>query len=357
MMMSAWIDGSDANNLKILHLSFHKGCIHEIDAVAEELGLNVETWFIPSLPKKSFDGNSIGNQLYNIGHERAQNIWDLHQDYFETFDVILTSDTAALSRIFLQNNWQKPLVIWICNRFDYCDRASLDCNFPDDEYYRLFDEASKNENVTVIAYNGFEHFYAKSKGINTGDLIITPCCPKIPVSFDSKIPQSVRKEETFFLPPYHNETLFMDFSRFCANLGIPNYCGRYQGPMDLKDFKGIIHLPYGWSNLAFFENIRLGLPYFIPSIDFMRELAGRGNYFFQDSHFFFDKKMFYLSEWYAPKNRDCIVYFDSWDDLLQKIEKTDYPVLRKKILRYAQKNKETMLNRWKQVFDRFKKNK
>ena len=40
---------------------------------------------------------------------------------FGKFDVIVTSDTAPLSRIFLQNNWKKPLIIWICNRFDYVD--------------------------------------------------------------------------------------------------------------------------------------------------------------------------------------------------------------------------------------------
>jgi len=59
---------------------------------------------------------------------------NLHKDYFDTFDVIVTSGTAPLHESFLQNGWTKPLIIWICNRFDYCDYASLDCNFPDQEY-------------------------------------------------------------------------------------------------------------------------------------------------------------------------------------------------------------------------------
>ena len=71
----------------------------------------------------------MGNAVYNIGHQRAETVWNRHKDYFDKFDVIVTSDTAPLSRIFLQNGWRKPLIIWVCNRFDYCDYASLDLVF------------------------------------------------------------------------------------------------------------------------------------------------------------------------------------------------------------------------------------
>ena len=77
----------------------------------------------------------------------------------------------------------------------------------------------------------------------------------------------------------------MDMSAHCAALGIPVYCGRYDGPSDLEKFKGIIHLPYNWSNLAFFENSRLGIPYFVPSRKFLEKLLSYEKYFHADLHF------------------------------------------------------------------------
>src|SRR5690348_2031529 len=190
-----------AKKLKILHLSFHKGCLHEFSGIAKQLECDVESWFIPDLPAKLFDVTSRGNALYNITHERAERIWNRHKKLFESFDAILVSDTAPLSRIFLQNGWKKPLIIWVCNRFDYCDHASLDGDFPDQEYYELFKQAIQRKNVFVIPYTAFEKYYAKSKHIQINNFVITPCYPQIGRPQDSSIPADVIKEECFFLPP------------------------------------------------------------------------------------------------------------------------------------------------------------
>ena len=338
--------------LKVLHLTFHKGCKQEFEKVAHELSLDLTTWFIPNLPPYYFDEQAKGNALYNIGHDRAERIWLSHKDYFETFDVILTSDTAPLARIFLQNGWTKPLLVWICNRFDYTDATSLDCDFPDPEFYELFSHAMSLRNVKMIAYTAFEHHYTKTKGVDTGNLTITP------IGFNdlldnaevSCIPQDIIKSNTFFLPPYHNETIFMNLSEKCINLGIPAYCGRYNGPLNLKDFKGIIHLPYSWSNLALFENMQMGIPYFIPSIKFLHELLLQGKYFHPNASCLIHEELYKLSEWYSPENSAIFTYFDSWEDLQEKIAKGDYDEIRKQTLLHAHKKKETMLERWKAIF-------
>lgn len=341
--------------LKVLHLTFHKGCVKEFEGVASDLSLDLETWFIPDLPPKFFDGATSGNALYNIGHERAERIWETHKDYFQKFDAILTSDTAPLSRIFLQNGFSKPLIIWICNRFDYSDEASLDCDFPDAEYYQLFSRSLQMPNVTVAAYTAFEHYYAHSKGIDTGHLLITPCSsqliPQWNGNYKSSIPDYIVKENTFFLPPYHNEKFYMDLSKHCSEMEIPNYCGRYNGAWDLQDFKGIIHLPYSWSNLAFFENTALGIPYFIPTRSFFRKLAQSGNFFHPNLHNLIEQDLFDLSEWYCPEHQEIITYFDSWDDLRYKIETADFLNLREKIRNFSQSHRKNMLSKWRSIFD------
>lgn len=337
------------NSLKLLHLTFHRGCANDIEFISKKLSLDLTTWYIPDLPPYFFDGVSQGSVLYNIGHDRAERIWNKHRKYFESFDVILTSDIAPLSRIFLQNKWSKPLIIWVCNRFDYYDGASLDSDFPDKEYYRLFSKAAKQKNVTIISYTEIEHIYAKTKGVHLENLTIKPSGGDfITEKKISSIPKAVIKEETYLLPPYHNETIFMNLSEHCRKLGIRNYCGRYNGPKDLQDFKGVIHIPYAWSNLSLFENMHLGIPYFVPSKAFMLSLISKGAHF-QDPHL--TKKFLSVCEWYSGIYDPFIVYFDSWNDLIEKLDTYDYQGNKEKILDLAMKHQEETLSLWQKIFN------
>ena len=55
-------------------------------------------------------------------------------------------------------------------------------------------------------------------------------------------------------------------------MGIKVFNGRYNGPKDLAEFAGVIHIPYAWSNLALLEAIQLGIVFFIPSKKFLKYL-------------------------------------------------------------------------------------
>ena len=337
--------------LHVLHLSFHKGCLHEIEMIAQQLNFTVTSLFIPNLVSGEFDGISSGNALYNVGHERAQNIWNKHKDYFNQFDAIITSDTAPLARIFLQNNYTKPLIIWICNRFDYSDQSSLDCDFPDEEYYQLMRDACTNDNVFLIPNCKFEALYASKKNVYFNCETIQPIAAFNPQDKTPIIPLSIDKAQTFFIPQYLNDSS-MNLIQECTNLNIMThtYSANYRGPSDLRDFKGIIHIPYAWSTIAFFANIQQGLPYFIPSSRFMCELYDKGQIWWQNGNLF--KENFHVSEWYSKENSEIISYFDSWDDLKQKIESTDFNALRIKIKQYAEKKAQTTLEKWHKIFDK-----
>ena len=89
--------------MKILHLSFHTGCHNDITYLVNKLNKNRNDKI--KLSFMEFNDGTKGK--YNIGHERAEKYYNKHIEYFNTFDVILTSDTAPISRVFLQNNWNK----------------------------------------------------------------------------------------------------------------------------------------------------------------------------------------------------------------------------------------------------------
>lgn len=331
--------------LKVLHLSLHKGCIYDFHEVAKELDLEVTDWYIQTI-RETFDPLAHGNEIYNITHDRAHRVWELNKDFFNQFDAIITSDTAPLSRIFLQNNWQKPLIIWICNRFDYADLASAHGAFPDAEYYDLFREAITKPNVNIISYTPYEHFYAHQKGVHIGTTTIRPlgCLPQANPTFTSGIPSSVNKEKTIFIVPRMTPYQAEFVQKRCAELDIETYYGAYNGPDDLTDFKGILYYPYAWSNLALFENIQRGIIHFVPTERFVLELRAKENIPC------FTLQHFHLCDWYCDEYKDLFVYFDSWDELKEKIETTDYETMHTKIKTAGLAHYHSSLEKWRTVF-------
>ena len=100
--------------MKVLHLSHHYGCLKDHQYICKELGLKLDSIF-------SLWNTVLPKGCFNMTEELANDIWNKNEKYFQSFDYITTSDTAPLSRIFLQNidKFEGKLNIWISNRFNY----------------------------------------------------------------------------------------------------------------------------------------------------------------------------------------------------------------------------------------------
>ncbi len=331
-------------SLKLLHLSFHIGCNNDFDEVAKELNFEVTNW-VPS-DQVHFLGEHVGNALYNISQERGKQIWLRHEDYFNQFDVIMTSDTSRLARIFLENGWQKPLIIWICNRFDYCDAGTArQYGLPDQAFLDTMRAAINKSNVKIISYTPYEHHYAHKRNVLIPQRTIKPL-GHLPRSFEngsSAIPTSIQKGETIFLYPRQSPKQSDYIITACRGMGLSIYSGVYKGPEDLSDFKAVIYFPYQASNFALFENIQQGIIHFVPSEKFIENHRRHVRSFTWGS--------FELCEWYAPENRALFVYFDSWDDLKQKVTTLDYNAMHAQVISRARQHRADTLIQWRTVFN------
>jgi hypothetical protein len=340
---------------KILHIGFHTGCIKDIEGVVYELharGVNIDltSWNIGAIkPREHFDGKTTGNAIWNISYDRAEDVWHRHKDFFNQFDIIITSDTAPLSRVFLQNNhWKKPLIIWVCNRFDYADHMTRDHSFPDKAYYQMFQEAAHMPNVRIIPYTDYEWYYAERKGLNIGRRTIRPLG-----SMDddyrfgkhSLIPEDVDPSETLFIYPRLNNQQMQFAKSICDSLDIKCHTGKYNGPGELAKYKAVLYFPYAWSNLALYENLQRGIIHFVPSINFVKSLVNQG-YPIRT----FTTNLFEMGEWYKSEYKDVFVYFDSWSDLKNKFNSLDYLAMQKKVKKFGAKHRENVLNQWEEVF-------
>jgi hypothetical protein len=324
--------------LNVLHISFHTGCHNELMYIGKQLDIKI-TYL------EFIDGTK---SKYNIGKERAEKYWTKHQEYFNTFDTIITSDTAPISRVFLQNGWTKKLIIWINNRFDYHDISTLDCDFPDKEYYDLIRKASEKENVFIFGYTPFENYYCKHfKNIDIGNLIIKPTGNISNVYKFNNFSKIDNIENTFFIGTYHNDNIMINLSKTITNFKVPVYNGRFNGPLDLARFKAVIHIPYAWSNYAFFEAIYLGIIYFVPSKKFLFELKKDKDFFWSPPY---KDELIELSEWYLPEHKKLLIYFDSWIDLNIKIFTVNYKKQKYIKKQFSDKHNHEMLDRWKKIF-------
>ena len=153
---------------------------------------------------------------------------------------------------------------------------------------------------------------------------------------------------TFFIPPYHNDTIMMNLSEKIKELGYNSYSGKYNGPMDLLNYKAVIHIPYAWSNLAFFEMFSLGIVYFIPTIKFLNLLKKEKDFFWSPPYI---ESLLNLSEWYNSEHKDLLIYFDSWEDLVLKIESLKYGEHKLKLKKYGKILEINTLNKWKLLID------
>ena len=69
--------------MKILHLSFHRGCINDFNYVCDKFGYNVEV--LSSIKEcntnKDLSTLTLPNaQHYNITHKRAEYYWNKYKD-------------------------------------------------------------------------------------------------------------------------------------------------------------------------------------------------------------------------------------------------------------------------------------
>lgn len=332
--------------MRILHVTHHSGCAADIQAVVQRLngGFELETLLSEHLQ----DTLGSGCARYNVSAHKARETWRAHSSFFNSFDKIVVSDTTPLARIFLDGGYHGHLIIWVCNRFDYADMASNDCGFPDAAYYDLMRRARKNARVSIVSYTPFETVYARRfRGVDLGREVIRPLGMRRPNGHTTLIPYEVVRHETFFVPSYHNDTVLMDVRARCEDAGLRAYCGRYAGPGDLAGFKGIVHIPYAWSNFALFEQLQLGTVFFVPSRQFLLRLCRQKQFFWQPQRPRWHNLGW--AEWYHRDLQNLFVYFDSWDDLARKAGIEDLHARRRAINAFTRNHTKSTLDQWNKL--------
>jgi hypothetical protein len=262
----------------MLHLTFHQGCANVIKSLFPDA--------VTQLVTSGTDGF-----YYNMTADRSEKAWLRWGDWFNKFDTIIVSDTIPLSRILL-DRYQGNIILWLTNRMDYWDTKD-EVSEIDSAYYELI--SKPRQNVTVLANNYFDKFYAEERGLSVKEVIksATPPHPK-------------KEKVNYYIPIYWNDNLL----NMAEKVKVPFVTGRYQDG-ELDSFKAVIHIPYTWSSIALYDALAAGVPYYVPTQRLLLELLKTENFWFQNANYC--KKYLGLCEFYREENSKFVFYFDSFD--------------------------------------------
>jgi len=344
---------------KILHISHHIGCMRDHAYIYDKLNFQYEFWKFPK-------------GLFNISKDVANNIWNEKKDYFNSFDYIVTSDTAPISRIFMENIDELiPIVIvWICNRFDYSMER-------DASFYEIFNKISitQQSKFKIIPYSDFEDIWCKMRGISYCMNTITPIginkreldykIDELNELKQSYVEDSNAKdmytdtnelENKMFIPIYGNDNLFLNIKDIFEKNNIAYFNGGYKHPEDLKKCAGLVTFPDAFSKLITFETIQNEIIVFLPSEQFLIQLHPCMNnntrYWFNSPVGYLNNELIKFCEWYRYK--ECRIYFDSIEDMIYKIKTITPEIIsdKKKWCRiYGDLIEKENINKWQNIFN------
>jgi hypothetical protein len=330
--------------MKILHLSHHIGCFKDQEYILTKLGHEVTSLKVLELGETLTIINPI--ESFRMSSPLARVVWSEVKDYLNSFDVVLTSDTAPISRIILENieEFTGKLVIWICNRYNY----EL---FGDTEWTKLFDKANDFPNVKIVPYTLFEKVWADANGIRTENWeVITPLGKWAATS------DLVEKDNDVWVGMYWNDNKFMNLKQKLLDMGVKAQGGdgeRYADVNELKRHYAMITLPDAPSKLICFELIHLGVPALLPAKPLMKQLKNTEGYGIPLAPAQFDDNIIDVLEWYDPELEDCRYYYNSFEEIPKLITsiKHSQDVIRENCEYHSQRLEEKILEQWKNLYD------
>lgn len=296
--------------MRALHITYHYGTANDVKYFLTKLGYNVTTMFTTSWP-------------YKVTKQVAEEKWEQHKVEFQSYDLIFTSDTVALSYPFLLNLHElKPkLVIWICNRFNIM--VETEHHFID-----LFRQNVDNsvEKVTIVPYTAYEVEWCKRYNIHLKNSVIPPlgrheepymceehiinqCFKPLDTSHMHK-----PKSETFYIQDYSNNRRLYNL---VVSRGYSVVFGRYMDVRELYEYKAVLSYPDAFCKIFTLEAIQHAIPVFLPSLSFLQELIKIHDYNFTSKQYITDD-MLTMCEYL--NNSSCHILYDSTEDMFSKMD-------------------------------------
>ena len=267
----------------------------------------------------------------------------VHHDELSNYDGFIVTHTPSF--LLLYESFNKPIIIINSCRYENPFTNNINkWNMLNNKIKNMWD----NKQLYIVSNNKADQNY-----INIGCDIQSLYIPSICLYTNEKYTGNINK-----LLIYNNEKIFPENNKFQKKSELNKYTWE-----DIYSYKGIIHIPYEISTMSIFEQYSANVPLFFPSKKYLKQLLNDNIIGMQTlySNQCPDKLVDILSpknffenwvekaDYYDTENMPYIQYFDSMDDLLNKINTVDYDDISYKMKEYNKEKYNIVTDSWNKL--------
>lgn len=350
--------------MKFFNLDLHISVIEDIKIIFNNLGHEVDSlsisdhnWIFGREPAKIDVINK--NNWQNLDKDICNRFFDAYKNKLIEYDGFICTYPPSFSMLFERFN--KPIILQIPIRYET----------------PFFNDPVK--------WNEFNVFLQKN--ITIGKVI-----PIANSEYDKQYFEFFVKKECDLIPnicDYTNTTWNPTKNKFLYSGRLPinfkedsvedrNKLHMYKWE-DIASYKGIIIIPYNCSTMSIFEHYTANIPLFCPSKEFMKLLYSKHNNFVlseltwnktknlkqgsridcereRDPNMYDNyeimNKWIELSDFYNTEWMPYIVYFDSFEDLEQKMKTVNLEEVSNNMKEFNVIRKQKIYDKWNKVLEK-----
>lgn len=352
--------------MKIFNLDCHISVIADLKHIFETLGHEVTSWSVSGhnwvFGKESSKVDVVNQHTWGrLDGDMCDRFYERYKEELSQYDAFLCTYPPAFSMLY--ERFGKPIILHIPIRYEVPFHSSREKWTEFNEYLRRGIDSGM---IIPVANSEYDKRYF--------EFFVERQC--------LLIPSLCEYTETQWNP---SKSKFLYYSRLPINLDpsiIVNKdsLGRYRWE-DLSQYNGIIMIPYNCSTMSIFEHYSANIPLFCPSEKFMMSLySEHGSYVLSeltwnrtfgmapgsaiecdrsmDPNRYDDtnimSKWISLSDFYNREWMPHIVYFESIEDLYEKIRDTDLLHVSSKMKEFNIKRRSSIIDMWKSTLEKIK---
>lgn len=249
--------------MKIRHDSMHISCYEDTKRILGYLGHEVEglclsghAW-VMGYEQQSYKIPTNLSLTCNPDHQNE--FYKAYKDEMEQYDAIVITYAPCLAPLY--EHFEKPIIMHIPIRYEYPWSG-------DKEGWNKFNEwirrCSRTGQLHCRANNRYDaEYFIAHTGVPCG--VISSLCDYPEINWAGT-----------------DKDWWLVFRKIPTTLQLPENCidvkniGKYSYET-LRQYRGIIHIPYQVSTMSMFEHYYANIPMFVPSVGFLRQLHREGN--------------------------------------------------------------------------------
>jgi hypothetical protein len=353
--------------MKFFNIDVHASVIEDIKYIFNNLGHEVTDWSLSGhahimgkeQKKINLNDGTILEGCPWVTRENAKVFYETYKKELSIYDGFICCYPVELC--ILYELWEKPIIIVNCIRYEH-PYTLMEKNW--NELNDVLLSLNKKNLLYYVSNNKGDQYYSKYF-LNIDPIWIPSLCEYTNSKYNRKINEFLISNRSYV------KNVSYDIAKPINSVGHP-YTWK-----DTYSYNGFIFVPYHNGCMTIYECYTANVPMFFPSKDFGKKLLKEGK-MFQDLTFYkiYNKPepveldnpnnlsnekninmWFDTCDFYDDENMPHCIYFDSYEDLnnkLQLITGDELDNISLKMKEYNKIRKNMVYNKWSKILDSIK---